>query len=32
MYSAITMPLAATWIYLEIIILSEVTQIEKDKY
>ena len=26
------MPLAATWMQLEIIILSEVTQTEKDKY
>ena len=26
------MPFAATWIYLEIIILSEVNQKEKDKY
>ena len=35
-YSAITkneiMPLAATWMDLEIIILSEVRQKEKDKY
>ena len=35
-YSAIkkneTMPLAATWMDLEIIILSEVSQTEKDKY
>ena len=35
-YSAIKknkiMPLAATWIDLEIIILSEVSQKEKDKY
>ena len=35
-YSAIKkneiMPLAATWIDLEIIILSEVSQTEKDKY
>ena len=35
-YSAIKkteiMPLAATWMDLEIIILSEITQIEKDKY
>ena len=35
-YSAIkknkTMPFAATWIQLEIIILSEVSQKEKDKY
>ena len=26
------MPFAATWMYLEIIILSEVSQKEKDKY
>ena len=26
------MPLAATWMQLEIIILSEITQKEKDKY
>ena len=26
------MPSAATWMYLEIIILSEVSQKEKDKY
>ena len=35
-YSAIKkneiMPLAATWMGLEIIILSEVSQTEKDKY
>ena len=35
-YSAITkneiMPFAATWMDLEIIILSEVSQREKDKY
>ena len=35
-YSAIkknqTMPLAATWMHLEILILSEVSQKEKDKY
>ena len=35
-YSAIKkneiMPFAATWIHLEIIILSEVSQEEKDKY
>ena len=35
-YSAIkknkTMPFAATWMDLEIIILSEVSQKEKDKY
>ena len=35
-YSAIKrneiMPLAATWMDLEIIILSEVSQTEKDKY
>ena len=35
-YSAIEkneiMPFAATWMYLEIIILSEVSQTEKDKY
>ena len=35
-YSAIkknkTMPFAATWVDLEIIILSEVSQTEKDKY
>ena len=35
-YSAIkkneTMPFAATWMQLEIIILSEVSQKEKDKY
>ena len=35
-YSAIKkhglMPFAATWIHLEIIILSEVSQTEKDKY
>ena len=35
-YSAIkkneTMPFAATWMDLEIIILSEVSQTEKDKY
>ena len=35
-YSAIKkteiMPLAATWMDLEIIILSEISQIEKDKY
>uniref|UniRef100_A0A4X1VB03 DUF1725 domain-containing protein n=1 Tax=Sus scrofa TaxID=9823 RepID=A0A4X1VB03_PIG len=27
-----TMPLAATWMHLEILILSEVNQKEKDKY
>ena len=26
------MPFAETWVYLEIIILSEVRQIEKDRY
>ena len=26
------MPFAATWVDLEIVILSEVTQMEKDKY
>ena len=35
-YSAIKMndimPFTATWIYLEIIILSEINQIEEDKY
>ena len=35
-YSAIKkneiMPLAATWMQLEIIILSEISQTEKDKY
>ena len=35
-YSAIKknkiMPFAATWMYLEIVILSEVNQTEKDKY
>ena len=35
-YSAIrkneTMPIAATWIDLQIVILSEVSQKEKDKY
>ena len=35
-YSAVkkneTMPFAATWMDLEIIILSEVSQTEKDKY
>ena len=35
-YSAIkkneTMPFAATWMGLEIVILSEVSQTEKDKY
>ena len=31
-YPAIIMPLAATWMNLEITILSEVSQKEKDKY
>ena len=35
-YSAVkeneTMPFAATWMDLEVVILSEVTQTEKDKY
>ena len=35
-YSAIKkneiMPFAATWMYLEIIVLSEISQTEKDKY
>ena len=31
-FSAKIMPFAATWIELEILILSEVRQTEKDKY
>ena len=31
-YSAIKMPFAATWMELETLILSEVSQKEKDKY